>query len=467
MQGLNSARPDIVCLHSLKNDQAEKASIKVMKDIQWTTFENAKRLVQVGAAKSTDFWIFAGYAGWGPGQLMGELDRKSWYMVATDSQTLLKELGRQSAASDPREAGLDTWTLLMQMIGRGDTAKKYSGDFNDLMLKEWALEHLLSSEAGGGAGDKHLPADASEGTGLSLFQDAVKPNKSTDPLKKFVSRVKGAVKRQHVSEGMLVRASSADRSPFLLEGQEFHKSVVLVLNDDDGITVGAILNRPASKGLDIQIKDKATSQTKTVKIPLRFGGQYAVKGSEPLLWLHCSESLREADIGSPVGSDEYGIWKCTADDVIASIGRGLTQPEDFIVVSGVSVWAKALAGQAQGIQGEVDNGKFEIVPEGRIDWVWKSLSKQEVLTSGNLSSNLEIANEAWEVGGKDGPQNGKEKNGKSNGKSEHPPMKGLGDGFDEEDDSLVFKSNIKVSKLSDDALRNWITTFLLGMSIGD
>ena len=101
---MDSPKPDIVCLHSLKNKQAEKASIQVMKDIQWTTFENAKRLVQVGAAKPTDFWVFIGYAGWGPGQLMGELDRKSWYMVATDSQTLLTELGRQSAASDPREA---------------------------------------------------------------------------------------------------------------------------------------------------------------------------------------------------------------------------------------------------------------------------------------------------------------------------------------------------------------------------
>ena len=34
------------------------ASVPVMKDIQWTTFDNAKKLVKVGAAKSTDFWVF-------------------------------------------------------------------------------------------------------------------------------------------------------------------------------------------------------------------------------------------------------------------------------------------------------------------------------------------------------------------------------------------------------------------------
>ena len=39
---------------------------------------------------------------------------------------------------------------------------------------------------------------------------------------------------------------------------------------------------------------------------------------------------------------------------------------------------------------------------------------------------------------------------------------GIGEGFDEEDDSLVFKSDVKVSNLSDNALRSWIATFLLG-----
>ena len=71
--------------------------------------------------------------GWGPGQLKGELTRNSWYMVATDAGTLLKELGRQSEGADPRDAGLETWTLLMNMIGRSETAKEYSGGFDDMV----------------------------------------------------------------------------------------------------------------------------------------------------------------------------------------------------------------------------------------------------------------------------------------------------------------------------------------------
>lgn len=63
VQGLHSTVPDIVCLHSLKNEKATKASIMVMKDIKWTSFENAKKLVKAGVADPSDFWVFVGYAG--------------------------------------------------------------------------------------------------------------------------------------------------------------------------------------------------------------------------------------------------------------------------------------------------------------------------------------------------------------------------------------------------------------------
>ena len=45
---------------------------------------------------------------------------------------------------------------------------------------------------------------------------------------------------------------------------------------------------------------------------------------------------------------------------------------------------------------------------------------------------------------------------------EDEPILGIGEGYDEEDDKLVFKSDVKVSKLSDDALKSWVATFLLG-----
>jgi putative AlgH/UPF0301 family transcriptional regulator len=442
VEGLNAKNPDIVCLHSLKNDKAMSASIPVMNDIQWTSFNNAKRLVKAGVADVRDFWVFVGYAGWGPGQLKGELERNSWYMVATDPQTLLKELARQGEGADPRDAGLDTWTLLMNMIGQSETAKECSGDFDDLMLKEWAFSHLLSSASGGGGGlQQRDPQDFN--TNPELVENLIrvlKSNRESTPT----------------FEGALVRASPAERSPFLLDNQELHKSVVLILADDEAASIGVVLNRPSTKGLDIKVSDKSTGDAKVVRIPMRFGGQYSVQGEEPMLWLHSSPSLKRLNVGSPIGGQENGIWKCTAQDVMTAVGQGNAKAEDFLVVSGVSVWAKDLA--TQGIEGEIENGKFKVLPSSARDDVWSSLLKQqEVLTKNNFGSTLSLAGEVWASA----DSNGKET---ANMNASSPlPIGGLGEGFDEEDDSFVFKSDVKVAKLSDDALRSWCATFLLGM----
>jgi hypothetical protein len=42
--------------------------------------------------------------------------------------------------------------------------------------------------------------------------------------------------------GALIRASSADRSPFLLDKQELHKLIVLIIADDKNASVGVVLN---------------------------------------------------------------------------------------------------------------------------------------------------------------------------------------------------------------------------------
>ena len=81
--------------------------------------------------------LFINNTGWGPSQLKGELDRGSWYMCSTDPGTLLQELAKQAKYSDPRDAGIDTWEMLMGMIGRGAAADDSVGGFGDLMLKEW------------------------------------------------------------------------------------------------------------------------------------------------------------------------------------------------------------------------------------------------------------------------------------------------------------------------------------------
>jgi putative AlgH/UPF0301 family transcriptional regulator len=245
-----------------------------------------------------------------------------------------------------------------------------------------------------------------------------------------------------------------------LDKQELHKSIVLIIADDENASVVVVLNRPSSKVLDIKVAGKNTGGARVVTIPMRFGGQYAAQGEEALLWLYSSQSLRQMDIGSPIGAHQQNvIWKCTAQDVITAIGQGSAEPAEpaeFLVVSGVSVWEKNTVGTKSGIEGEIKLKKFEIIPNSTRDNVWSVLLRQQVLTKTNVGRSLALTEETWEAANANGrSQSSKEK--KQN------PIGGLGKGFDEEDDSFVFKSDVKVSKLSDDTLQSWIATFLLGM----
>jgi putative AlgH/UPF0301 family transcriptional regulator len=488
VQGLHSSNPEVICLHTLKGIEVTRVSIPIVNDLQWTTFDVAKTLVKNGLAKSTDFWVFCGYAGWGPKQLMGELERKSWYMVTTDSQTLLKELARLSSSVDPRDAGLETWSLLMNMIGRSETATEHTGDFDDYMLKEWALKHLLSVEAGGGA----------ETTGSALLSGIVSPTitpitkqqqQSSNPFDRLMKRVSATTSSSSspatttkIAVGAVVRASSADRSPFLLDCQELHKSLVLIVADDENFTAGLILNRPGAKGIDVQIQEKESPSSSSgklksqTKVPLRYGGQLALKGSESLMWLHCNPILKEAKIGKPVGVVSDGIWSCKADDVILAIRQGLVSPNVFVVVAGLSIWMKGVKvsgsneiASQHGMQGEVTIGNYEIVPDSQIRPMFDELIKQEVLSEENLNKNLILAEQAWNAAGT--TTNGSSVTGNALRKL-LPPIGGLGEGYDEDDDvdhdTMVYQTNVKVSKLSDDALRSWVATFLLGApSLGE
>ena len=510
VQNLNHPVPDIVCIHTLgkKNQNAkgdvdstndddddedlvQELSTTVIQNIQRVSFSDAKLLVQKKLAKPSDFWCFAGYCGWGPNQLTSELNRNSWYMCATDSQTLLQELAKQSSCIDPRDAGLDTWELLMEMIGRGETAQECSGDFEDLMLKEWARAHLLSVEAGGSAGVRLQPEEVAS-TNANLVQG--------ETLDVMMKQVKGMLDADSVHVGSLLRASAScdgsctseeggtGRSPYLLENQEFHKSIVLVIGDDDNTSVGLILNQPSPKGIEMELVDRKTAVKKTLDVPVRFGGQYAIRGMSTVQWLHCSDSLREAKVGRPVGpkgnfsisidddnkegdgdidnqadDDDEGvrnqIWMCSQDDATSAISAGLARPSDFLVASGISVWIKEKRGKYQGLKGEIKDGKFEVIPVKNVSKVWAALSKQNVLTKMNFIQNLNYGNEAWKAGS-GGGGSGADKDEDED--SSIPLTSGIGENYDEEDDKLVFKSDVRVAKLSDDALRSWIATFLLG-----
>jgi hypothetical protein len=202
-------------------------------------------------------------------------------------------------------------------------------------------------------------------------------------------------------------------------------------------------------------------KSRQIEIPLRFGGPYAIRGEEPLLWLHCNSLLKATKVGEPIGSSPEGIWKCTVNDMMSALVNGLAAIEDFLVVTGVSIWTKDERAAVRGMTGEVNQGHFEPIEPYKTSLVWEELKRQTKLTPDNIDNNLQLALKAWEKAG------GEEVNAAmprpGNGETvPPPPLAGIGENFDEEDDSLVFKSDKKVSQLADDALRYWIAAYLLG-----
>lgn len=290
-----------------------------------------------------------------------------------------------------------------------------------------------------------------------------------DPVDQVIHRGEQAgLRGAEVGPGSLLRASGMDRSPFLLNAQELHKSVILVLSDDEEMSTGLILNRPGARAVDIGITKDGSDRK--IAVPLRFGGQFSVTEKDPLSWIHNSQALRNANIGRPVGPMNQNIWQCTAQEVADAIGQGIASPADFFVATGVTTWKKGPEFFGNGIQDEVRNGNFEVIPEWQTQAVWDSLSQQEVLSNANFEQNLHSANQAWSVGASNqffrgaGPMHNDPRKSTTSIPCDDMMVgiRGRMQNSMRTPVNTVFKSNVQVGQLSDDALRSWIATFLLG-----
>jgi len=386
VKGIDSEEDaNFFCLHSLQSEAAAKVSENIMKDIQLTTFESARSLVQSNHATPLDFWVFAGYAGWGEGQLQNEIEREDWFMVATDSQTLLKELAELRTKTNPREAGIGVWNELMKMIKKEDIVEE---SFDDFMLREWARERLC----------------------FDYLQSS--------------SPVRIPESNEFIKVGTLLRASSRNPSPFLLSDQEFHKSILLIISENEDYYIGLLLNLSTIK--DYHFENHS--------IPIRFGGKYSMQGDDEFIWLHLNQNLQQAKVGSPLES-QNGIWKCTEGQVKNAIQKNNAQLEDFMLVNHLSVWKKL---GPNSLQAGVFEGIFEVVPSSQVSNVWNLLLNQKTLSTLSMEQNIQTLLSAWKAG--------------------------QFDNLKKIEDDFVYKTSIRVSDLADDALRCWIATFLLGDS---
>ncbi|MGH8616647.1 MAG: YqgE/AlgH family protein [Burkholderiales bacterium] len=99
---------------------APPASFPVLDDVYLTTSPEALKELMAGRLPGATLRVYAGYAGWAPGQLQAEVARGSWWLVPADAarifttqpETLWEELVRaqreKHAGAPPLPASLAT-----------------------------------------------------------------------------------------------------------------------------------------------------------------------------------------------------------------------------------------------------------------------------------------------------------------------------------------------------------------------
>ncbi|KAL7529746.1 hypothetical protein ACHAXR_003134 [Thalassiosira sp. AJA248-18] len=441
--GPYSDYPQVMCLHSLVTDSAMAVSQAVLPGIYVTSFDGAQKIVQAGDADPSNFWLFCGICGWETSAFYQEMHEEGlWHIVSADSGTILEELNMLRCEEedelavvqncdidhDPRNAGLHTWEMLMEKIGLGKEAHESEESFGDLMLREWATGALSFSIK-----------DEQTSMIMEPFSDPrFEDDNNEFDLSAYDPALTMAV--EGVSStgivGVMVRASSAIRSPYLLSDQGFHKSLILVLRDGEDYSEGILLNHVTSRSLQLDLGDKI------VDLPIRYGGPAYYDFSEeeeddldvPTVFLHSNDSLRDAGIGTPIGKSR--LFRSTREEVMKALKSGLATVDDIVVVQGFSVWTKK--GEHTGVLGDVECGFFELVPRPKVKQVWDALLTQKQLTADNLLPNMSKSSLAWNVASRD--------------ESDPEVKKG---------EIHVFGTDIDVTTLADEAAIRWVKVNLL------
>ena len=406
-QGIGSEDESLGCLCRRNNLSTVKngMSLPLLKDVEIMPWDIAQVLVEEKDQTIEDFRLYRGYTTWGPGRLEKELKQGDWFTVATDAESLWNVISQDSAFA----TGTDKWVQLMNRIGKRSLISSVPNQkFQDDMLKQYMRLRLLEKS-------KQSLRRSSSGPEQSKINNS--------PIHKLVS-------------GTLVRSYT----PILLKEQVFHQSLVLILKNNDEMIVGVVLNRPYSTSVSIA----------GTTLPVRYGGRFELDDEGlPEIWLHCNhQTLQEARIGEPIsehGSDSI-FWQCTRKDAETAVDVGLAKANDFLIVSGLSVWNK----EQESNDGE-GSSSFELddhfckVDESSIGTIWKLLKVQEPLNTKNAADNLEAANTAWMLSGDAGWM-----------------LSGSSKQFNARDSSdMDTKEQQVVQSLAYSALDKWIRMYLL------
>jgi putative transcriptional regulator len=395
VEGIGSGKEEssLACLYRRNDDSSQVPKgmmINILKDISIVPWEIAQYLVEQKKATQENFRLYCGYAKWEPSQLQNELERGDWLTVATDAESIWEIIGKESSNS----AGTDKWVQIINRIGKQSLMSARNQKFQTDMLEQYVR--------------------------LRLLKESQKQTRNTHA--------------SNLAPGTLVRASA----PILLDEQVFHQSLVLILQNNEKMIAGLILNRPYSTSVKIA----------GTRLPVRYGGRFGLDvNGMPEFYLHYNhQKLQEAKVGEPISEKQKqsNFWKCTKEDANTAVEVGLAKSEDFLVVLGLSVWDKEKISSKDGEPSSMElDSYFSEVDEGSIGTIWKLLKVQEPLNKKNAAENLEAANTAWMLSGDAGWMLSSSKQ------------------LDRHSSDMETKEQQKVQSLAYSALDKWIRLFLL------
>jgi hypothetical protein len=200
---IHNDNPKFYCLHRLEERRAAvELSSLLLIGLYFTDINSAKNLVLHGLAKANDFLTVC--------RLRLVLD----WSTSLDATALCEALEETDSASKYLLDEIDTTT----------SVNNCDETLDDRMLQQWSAKHLV-------------------------FDGELSPF-----LQNPVERVHDEASPQLKEGDMLVATSTS----YIFSDQHFHKSIVLVLQNDDDLTVAVLLNYP--------------TKTKALGIPVRFGG---------------------------------------------------------------------------------------------------------------------------------------------------------------------------------------------------
>lgn len=304
----------VYCIHRQPN--CVDVSQEILSGLFMTSLDDAKLLQQQGRALAADFLYVSGYEKFDTEEVTAGIESGTWTSITTDALTLQQNLLP------------DMWTNILTLTGSPPPPVS-SGDFrvHDQLLEEW--------------------------TKTSLFHGNAPAPVSAPP--------------HDIKEGDLLRASSLQHA-FLFDHQEFHKSLVLILEANEHQAVAALLTLPTIE------EDPLTT------LPIRYGGSDS--DAE-----YCLHYLGDAVGGRKVGDSFY---ICSLEEAKAALDNGVAQREQLLLVKGKVVFPKV-------------NAALDWVSPDSAPEVWSLLSEQQRLGPLSLETNVDIACQTWRMaGGTDG-----------------------------------------------------------------